>query len=201
MNTIIEEAFKNFIALLHQRESKPKNISSIYNYLLSNGASFEKWLQFEFSNQLNHICDRMSPRYSVHPEIQKFDIVFLQEGTGSPASVIEIKHIANWGTSEVSLVRIDNDINKLREHRIFIPKKYCLVFCISATPQSGKLKWMEDHFLNTEGTITDREAFLLKIKNRFLQKNCNPIVLSGFQQSPSSPFDWISLDAIYSKIE
>ena len=79
-------------------------------FLARTGASFEKWLQLEFANNLQRSAQEGHPGIDVWPESQRFDLA-IHEGD-TLVAVIEIKHIANWWTAESSRsARIDSDID------------------------------------------------------------------------------------------
>ncbi len=166
-------------------------------FLARTGASFEKWLQLEFANNLQRSAQEGHPGIDVWPESQRFDLA-IHEGD-TLVAVIEIKHIANWWTAESSLARIDSDIDKLT-NLSGSQLAYSLVFSIFAEPRIGMVPWMEKQLQSASNSSPALNSFEQAILQRFPKSKTGPRQFPGPEFSDEHWFKSLRIDTVFQRI-
>lgn len=113
--------------------SKRADIKEMLNWVVINGASFERWIQFELGFYLNELLK--SENMYVYPEKQRCDLpIYRLEHPKKVDVKIELKTIANWYTRKSQFQRIKQDIDKINQNDV---QSYVIVFYFYAQPKRG----------------------------------------------------------------
>lgn len=113
--------------------SKRANIKEFLNWVVINGASYERWIQFELGFYLNELLQHEN--MYVYPEKQRCDLPIYRLGHPNEVYVkIELKIIANWYTKKSQFERIKQDIEKINKNDV---PSYVIVFYLYVQPKKG----------------------------------------------------------------
>lgn len=145
---MLEKSFELFI--------NRKDIKEIISWIIINGASFERWIQFEYGYYLHEII-KDKGIYYIYPEKGGTDIPVYNIEKDNIAYNIEVKTIANWYTYKEQYSRINDDILKINAN----DNLGCvLVFYLYAIPyKDNKLtKWIDEKISN-EKVLKNKNVF------------------------------------------
>lgn len=193
-----EEAFKVF--------GKRADIKELLNWVVINGASFERYIQFELGFYLNNLL-RDKNMY-VYPEKQRCDLpIYILEQPKKVDAKIELKTIANWYTRKKQFERIKEDIEKINQNEV---SSYAIVFYFYAKPNRGKAltEWIVEQIdggVGIEGMDAFKEVLYGEISKAV--KEVNPNLKHGALETKiafaNEYFDILELGAywVHKKVE